>query len=109
MTNIDQYVYANNLLEVHPAEKIFLAIATMIVCLISTSIYTPLIAMTIMAGLIIFKAGIPYKFFIHFMLIPITFLMIGELAIAFSISNQSGGYLFHFALGGTFSGLQFRI
>lgn len=105
MINIDQYVYSNKLLGVHPDEKIFLAIATMIVCLISTSIYVPLIAIVIMAGLTILKAEIPYKFFIHLMLIPITFLLIGEFTIAFSISDQPGGYLFHFALGGTFIGV----
>ncbi|HVJ49308.1 cobalt ECF transporter T component CbiQ [Desulfitobacterium sp.] len=105
MINIDQYVYANKLLAVHPAEKSFLALATMVACLISTSIYTPIIAMVLMAGLIIFKAGIPVKFFSHLMLLPITFLVIGELTIAFSISDQPGGFLYHFAVGGTLIGV----
>lgn len=105
MINIDQYVYANKLLAVHPAEKFFLAIVTMAVCLISASIYTPLLAMALMAGLIIFRAGIPAKFFIHLMLIPITFLLIGELTIAFSISDQPIGFLYRFVVGGTIIGV----
>lgn len=105
MTNIDQYVYANKLLEVHPAEKSLLAIATMVVCLISTSSYTPIIAMALMAGLIIFKAGIPAKFFSRLMLIPLAFLVMGELTLVFSISDQPGIFLYHFAVGDTFIGV----
>ncbi|AHF06601.1 cobalt ECF transporter T component CbiQ [Desulfitobacterium metallireducens] len=99
MINIDQYVYANKLLTIHPAEKSFLAMATMVVCLISTSIYTPIMALTLMAGLIIFKADIPAKFFGHLMLIPIAFLVMGELTLAISISDHAEGFLYHFVVG----------
>lgn len=103
--SIDQYVYANKLLGVHPAEKFFFAIATMCVCLISASIYTPLIVMTLTAGLIIFKADIEAKYFGRLMMIPIAFLVIGELTIAFSISDHPGGFLFHFSVGDTLIGV----
>lgn len=105
MMSIDQYVYANKLLRVHPAEKLLFAIVTMIICLISTSIYIPMIVMVLTAGLIIFKAGIPAKYFGRMMLIPIAFLIIGELSIAFSISNQPGGYLYYFSVGNTLIGV----
>lgn len=99
MINIDHYVHANKLLKVHPAEKFTLALVTMIVCLVSTSIFIPLIVLVLMTGLIILKADIPAKFFVHLMLLPITFLLIGELSIAFSISGQTTGFLYHYAIG----------
>ncbi|MDA8227542.1 MAG: cobalt ECF transporter T component CbiQ, partial [Desulfitobacterium hafniense] len=99
MIHIDHYVHVNKLLKVHPAEKFALAIATMVVCLVSTSIIIPIIALAMMSGLSIFKAGIPTKFFVRLMLLPIAFLLIGELTIAFSISGQATGFLYHYAFG----------
>ena len=99
MIQIDHYVHANKLLQVNPAEKFALAILTLIVCLISTSIYIPLIVWSLMAGLTLFKAGIPIKFFVRLMLLPITFLLMGELTIAFSISAQTSGFLYHIVVG----------
>ena len=99
MIQIDHYVYANKLLKVHPAEKFALAIATMIVCLISTSIFVPIITLALMAGLIIFRAGIPVRFFVRLMLLPLTFLLLGELTIVFSLSRQPSGFLYALAVG----------
>jgi cobalt/nickel transport system permease protein len=105
MINIDNYVYSNKLLKVHPAEKFALAIATMVVCLVSTSIFIPIIVMSLMAWLSIFKAGIPVKIFVRLMLLPIAFLLIGELSIAFSISSQTTGFLGYYAVGRYFIGV----
>lgn len=105
MINIDNYVYSNKLLNVHPAEKFALALATMVVCLVSTSIFIPVIVLLLMAGLIILKAGIPVKLFAGLMLLPVSFLVIGELTIAFSIFDQTAGLIYYYTVGGIIIGV----
>ncbi|WP_425802518.1 cobalt ECF transporter T component CbiQ [Desulfitobacterium sp. Sab5] len=105
MISIDQYVYANKLMEVHPIEKFSLTITTMVVCLSSPSIYTPILAMIIMAWLVIVKAGIPAKFFIHLLGIPIVFLLMGELTLVFSISNRIEDFLYYWGSGSYIIGI----
>jgi len=90
--DIDSYAYNNNLKTVHPAEKALFAMITMVVCLASPTVITPLIVLALMAGGIIFKAGIPARVFVRLMLIPFSFLLISVLTIAFSISTISSGF-----------------
>lgn len=99
MINIDRYVYANKLITVHPAEKFLFAVSTMAVCLSSRSIYIPLITVIIMAWIIIFKAGIPAKFFVYLMGIPIAFLLMSELTVVFSISDKPEAFLYYWRTG----------
>lgn len=68
--NIDSYAYNNNLKMVHPVEKSLFSMITMVVCLASPTVITPLIVLVFMAGGIIFKAGIPARVFIRLMFIP---------------------------------------
>lgn len=95
MISIDQYVYANKLIEVHPLEKFLLTVATMVICLSAPTVYTPLLTLIIMAWLVIVKAGIPAKFFIHLMGVPIVFLMMGEMTLILSITNKPEDYLYY--------------
>ena len=92
MINIDCYAYSNNLKTVHPMEKSLFAILTMVVCLTSSTVVTPLIVLAFMAGGIIFRAGIPIRVFVNLMLIPLSFLFISVLTIAFSISTNPSGF-----------------
>jgi len=90
--NIDSYAYNNNLKAVHPVEKSLFSMLTMVVCLASPTVITPLIVLMMMAGGIIFGAGIPARVFIKLMLVPFSFLLISVLTIAFSISTTSSGF-----------------
>ena len=92
MINIDCYAYSNNLKKVHPVEKSLFAIITMVVCLTSPTVITPLIVLALMAGGIIFRAGIPTRVFVNLMLVPFSFLFISVLTIAFSISTNPSGF-----------------
>ena len=92
MINIDTYAYSNTLKSVHPAEKFSFAMITLVVCLTSPTVITPLIVLAIMAGGIIIKAGIPGRFFIRLMLVPLSFLLLSVLTIAFSISTSPTGF-----------------
>ena len=92
MINIDSYAYSNKLKKVHPGEKSLFAMITMAVCLTAPTIITPLLVLVLMAGGIIWKAGIPARVFLRLMLVPLSFLLLSVLTIAFSISTNSGGF-----------------
>jgi len=90
--DIDSYAYSNNLKKVHPGEKSLFAALTMTVCLTAPTLITPLIVLVLMAGAIILKAGIPARIFLRLMLVPLSFLLLSVLTIAFSISSNPLGF-----------------
>ncbi|OGI03268.1 MAG: cobalt ECF transporter T component CbiQ [Candidatus Melainabacteria bacterium GWF2_37_15] len=112
MLNIDKCAYSNNLINVHPMEKFIFVMVTIIVCLSSNSIITPILILLTVSSLTILKAGVPAKFYFKLMLIPFGFLFLGvitilieihtEPALSFSITQQSietASKLFFRALG----------
>lgn len=107
MISIDSYAYSNNLKTVHPAEKSLFAVITMVVCLTSPTIITPFIVLILMAGGIIFKAGIPARVFFKLMLVPFSFLLISVLTIAFSISSNPSGFLIAHTINGLTIGIRY--
>ena len=107
MIAIDCYAYSNALKTVHPLEKSIFAMMTMVVCITSPTLITPLIILAIMAGGIIFKAGIPTRVFIKLLFIPLSFLLISVLTIAFSISTNPSGFLFAQNINGFTIGIRY--
>lgn len=88
MIAIDAYAYNNNLKSVHPVEKALFAMLTMVICLGSSTMITPLIILVLMTIGIIFQAGIPIRIFVKLMTIPLAFLFISILTIVFSVSTH---------------------
>ena len=95
---LDNYAHHNNLRGTNVYFKVLFALLTMLVSLISTSPVIPLIITFLMGFIIIFKAKIPWKFYLKFMTIPfifgfLTFVFmafffgIGEPVIKFNIFN----------------------
>lgn len=107
MITIDDYAYNNNLKTVHPAEKSIFAMLTMGICLTSSTIITPLIVLALMAGGIIAKAGIPTRVLIKLMLIPLSFLLISVLTIAFSVSTDPSGFWLAQNVNGLIIGIRY--
>ena len=107
MINIDCYAYSNTLKTVHPAEKFLFAMITLVVCLTSPTVITPLVVLALMAGGIIIKAGIPVRFFVKLMLVPLTFLLLSILTIAFSVSTSPTGFWLAQKVGGLTVGIRF--
>ncbi|GAB6153586.1 cobalt ECF transporter T component CbiQ [Desulfosporosinus burensis] len=92
MIDIDSYAYSNNLKAVHPSEKSLFAMMTMVMCLTAPTVITPLIVLALMAAGIVIKAGIPAQVFVKLMLVPLSFLLISVLTIAFSVSSNPSGF-----------------
>ncbi|HBV87306.1 MAG TPA: cobalt ECF transporter T component CbiQ [Desulfosporosinus sp.] len=91
MIAIDSYAYNNQLKSVHPSEKSLFAIMTMVICITSPTILTPLVILALMAGGIIVKAGIPARVFIKLLLIPLAFLLISVVTIVVTVSTDPSG------------------
>lgn len=111
MLRIDQYAYSNRLRFTHPVEKFAFAVITLIICLAASSLITSLVITLLMAGVVVLRAGIPMRFYLKLMSIPMSFLILGVLTIAVSFSRESFSFLWGvkiwgFTLGVTAGGLQ---
>ncbi len=106
MIGIDAYAYINNLKAVHPLEKALFAILTMVVCLFSPNNITPLIVLALMATATLWKAGISGRVYARLLLLPLSFLVLSVLTIAFSVSLHPAGFWFSFPLGRLFIGVR---
>ena len=107
MIDIDSYAYSNHLKKIHPGEKSLFAMITMTVCLTSPTVITPLLVLAMMAGGIIFKAGIPARVFLKLMFVPLSFLLLSVLTIAFSISTDPFGFLMAQTIKGLTIGIRY--
>jgi len=107
MLNIDSYAYSNNFKNIHPGEKSLFAVVTMAVCLTSPTVITPLLVLGVMAGVIILKAGIPARVFLRLMLVPLSFLLLSVVTIAFSLSTNPSGFWISQTLNGLTVGIRY--
>jgi cobalt/nickel transport system permease protein len=97
---IDAYAYANRLRWAHPAEKMLFAAVTVTICLLSGSPLVCLLALLLATLEVTVLAGIPLSAFWYFVRLPIGFILIGVLTIAFAGVPAGGeGALLAFPLG----------
>ncbi|MDF9408840.1 cobalt ECF transporter T component CbiQ [Pelotomaculum isophthalicicum JI] len=89
MLRIDQFAYANRLRTVHPAEKLSFAVLTLVICLAVSRPLISMVVILIMGVGIVLRAGIPLRFYLKLMLVPLVFLLIGVFTVAFQISRYS--------------------
>lgn len=99
MLDLDTYAYTNRWVHVNPSEKVFFALASMLVCLISPSVVVPWAVLLLMAAAIVKGAGISMRVFMQLMTVPFSFILTGVLTIAFSVSHNPGEFLFGLTLG----------
>lgn len=93
MINIDKYAYSSKLRKVDPMEKFIFAVLTLAVCLwadisvISIAVFCIMTLVTVVAG------GIPPRFFMKLLMVPMSFLVIGVFTIAVNISTDSSIFM----------------
>ena len=100
MFSIDSYAYSNKLRKFHPAEKCAFAMITLIICLAASSIPTSLTVITVMCVAVVGYAGIPGRVFAGFMSIPASFLLVGVLTIAVTVTREPATFLFSMSVWG---------
>ncbi|RNC29357.1 MAG: Cobalt transport protein CbiQ [Candidatus Dichloromethanomonas elyunquensis] len=104
MINIDKYAYASKLHQKNSIEKIAFAFITLCVCLWANSILPSLVILLVMTWVSVRKGGIPLPFFLKLLLLPMSFLILGVLMIAFQISNDPQQFVLSVPVFGTFLG-----
>lgn len=99
MLLIDHYAYNNKLASIHRGEKFAFFALTITIGLVLPSTITSLAIIILMAGAVVFLAGIPWRFYLKLMLLPGSFLMIGVILVAISISREVQDFLWAVKLG----------
>ena len=87
MITIDKLCYHSKLRYVNAGEKFAFTIITLLLCVISRSIVIACIVLTATGILTVYKGGVPLFRYMHFMTIPLAFLILSTLAIMFNISR----------------------
>ncbi|SHJ02411.1 cobalt/nickel transport system permease protein [Geosporobacter subterraneus DSM 17957] len=99
MISIDHYAYINRLKHIHPLEKFALSIGTLMVCMFFKTWLLHFLVIAFMSFLILVYAGIPWKAYLKLMLVPFTFLAVGVLGIALTITNTPSIITIGFPVG----------
>ena len=91
---IDRYAYGNRIRRLNPAYKAGFSLFVMLICLVLNDPLICAIALLIVLGLAVFWAGLPTSFFLKVLLTEGSFLLIGVLGVAISLSTSSlaGGF-----------------
>ncbi|MFZ3173027.1 MAG: cobalt ECF transporter T component CbiQ [Carboxydocellales bacterium] len=110
MLNIDSFAYTNRLRHVHPLEKAGFAFLTMFLCLGFSSPVLSCLVIILMAAAIIGRAGIPGKVYLKLMTLPFSFLLVGVLTIAVSVTTTGlgAGWLAGITVWGVTVGLTYN-
>lgn len=86
MIVIDKLCYYSKLRYVNAGEKFAYSVATLLFCVISRSICMAVLVLAVNGYLTVRRGGIPLRRYLHFMSIPLAFLILSTLAILFNIS-----------------------
>lgn len=88
MLLIDKYAYINRLKQIHPVEKMTLALCLLLFSLLVKDKLVSLIIFTVMSALTIFAAKIPFAYYLKLLLFPGFFLISGTFTILFSLASS---------------------
>lgn len=88
MIAIDKLCYNSRLRYENAGEKFAFAIITLCICVMSRSIAVGGIVLAVTGILTVWKGGVPVSRYLHFMTIPLAFLLLSTLAIMFHIRRE---------------------
>lgn len=81
----DRYAYSSRLRRMNPAAKAFLSLISLTLCLILGGIAPGLVTLIFMGCLTVFWGKIPFRVLFRFLLVPLTFLILGCLTIGIGL------------------------
>jgi cobalt/nickel transport system permease protein len=105
MLLIDHYAYNNKLAGVHPGEKFLFFAVTVALCLALPTTFTTLVVTLLMAGAVVFAAGVPWRFYLKLLLLPGAFLAVGVAAVAVSVTRSPQDFIWAIHTGQYFFGI----
>jgi len=88
MISIDKYAYSSRLRRTDPIQKLVFAIMTLAVCIWAARNIISIIVILIMGGMTVRRGGIPLRFLLKILLVPMSFLIISIFTIAVNISEN---------------------
>ena len=88
---IDRYAYGNRIRRLNPAYKAGFSLSVILVCLVLNDPLVCALALVIVLGLAVFWAGLPASFFLKVLLTEGSFLLVGVLGVAVSLSTIPSG------------------
>ena len=77
----DRYAYQSRLRRVSPLPKLALAAVALVVCLCCDSVWVGAATVAVMGVLITALGGLPVRVYLHFLKVPLAFLVIGGITI----------------------------
>ena len=77
----DRYAYQSRLRRVSPMPKLLLTVVTLVVCLCCSSVAVGLFTLVLMGVLITALGGLSPRVYLHFLKVPLVFLVIGCITI----------------------------
>ena len=77
----DRYAYQSRLRRVSPLPKLALAAVALVMCLCCDSVWVGLVTVLVMGVLITALGGLPATVYLHFLKVPLAFLVIGGITI----------------------------
>lgn len=87
MITIDRLCYNSKLRYVNAGEKFAFAVLTLAACVIGRSVPLSCLVLVMTGILTVWKGGIPVLRYLHYLMIPLAFLLLSTLAIAVNISR----------------------
>ena len=87
MIVIDRLCYQSGLRYVNASEKFAYAVLSLVFCLVSRSVWAPLLIFSVSGILTVGKGGIPLFRYIKLLLIPAGFILIGTAAVIVNLSE----------------------
>ena len=91
--SIDILAQSSRLKAVNPTLKFWTLFILMIVSVASKSIYTGIFLLLAMLMLAVFAGGVKLRHYMHILALPVMFLLIGGLALLFTVSAEPSGVL----------------
>lgn len=87
MIVIDMLCYQSGLRYVNASEKFVYAVISLVLCVVSRSVWAPLLIFSVNGILTVEKGGIPLFRYIKLLLIPAGFILIGTAAVIINLSE----------------------
>lgn len=102
---IDDYAYKNKLYKVNPNKKFIIGMLLLILSLINPFNYISLLIIALMSFVIVVIAKIELKDYLHFIKIPLTFLIISIMMILLNFSHNKEIFLYSIKIGNLYVGV----
>lgn len=102
---IDDYAYKNKLSKANPNMKFAIGMLLLVLSLINPYNYISLLIIAIMSFVIVVIAKIEFKDYIHFIKIPLVFLIISIIMILLNFSRYKESLLYSINIGSLYIGV----